>query len=157
MSEKLWGGRFSETTDKLVEKINASISFDKRLYSKDIEGSIAHVKMLAHESIIKQEEADKIVKGLLKVHAQIEKGEIEYSDELEDIHMHVEDALGKVTGDVAKKLHTARSRNDQIALDVRMYLKQEICQVIELITGLQKTIVEKAHDHICYCRYPVKG
>ncbi|MCP3900651.1 MAG: argininosuccinate lyase, partial [Desulfobacteraceae bacterium] len=148
MSEKLWGGRFSEKTDKLVEKINASISFDKRLYSKDIEGSIAHVKMLAHESIIKEDEADKIVKGLLKVHAQIEKGEIKYSNELEDIHMHVEDALGKVTGEVAKKLHTARSRNDQVALDVRMYLKDEINNIIALITGLQKVIVQKANDHI---------
>ncbi|MCK5310707.1 MAG: argininosuccinate lyase [Desulfobacteraceae bacterium] len=148
MSEKLWGGRFSENTDKLVEKINASIGFDKRLYSKDIEGSIAHVKMLAHESIITNEEADSIVKGLLKVHTQIENGEIEYSDELEDIHMHVEDALGKVTGEVAKKLHTARSRNDQIALDVRMYLKDEINQIIGLINKFQKTIVQKAHDHI---------
>ena len=148
MSEKLWGGRFSEKTDKLVEKINASISVDKRLYAKDIEGSIAHVKMLAHESIIAEDEAAEIVKGLLKVHAQIEKGEIKYSDELEDIHMHVEDALGKVTGEVAKKLHTARSRNDQIALDVRMYLKDEIKNIICLIAGLQKIIVQKAHDHI---------
>ncbi len=147
MSEKLWGGRFSEKTDKLVEKINASISFDKRLYSKDIEGSIAHVKMLAHESIIKEDEADKIVKGLLKVHTQIEKGEIKYSNELEDIHMHVEDALGNVTGEVAKKLHTARSRNDQVALDVRMYLKDEINNIIGLIIGLQKVIVQKANDH----------
>jgi argininosuccinate lyase len=148
MSEKLWGGRFSEKTDKLVEKINASIGFDKRLYSKDIQGSIAHVKMLANESIITKDESEKIVKGLLKVHSMIEKEEIEYSDQLEDIHMHVEDALGKVTGDVAKKLHTARSRNDQIALDVRMYLKEEINNIIELIKGLQKTIVQKAHDHI---------
>lgn len=148
MSEKLWGGRFSENTDKLVEKINASIDVDKRLYSKDIEGSIAHVKMLAHESIITKDESDKIVKGLLKVHDQIEKGQIKYSDQLEDIHMHVEDALGKVTGDVAKKLHTARSRNDQIALDVRMYLKEEINNIIELIVGLQNIIVQKAHDNI---------
>ncbi|MCD4744301.1 MAG: argininosuccinate lyase [Desulfobacteraceae bacterium] len=152
MSEKLWGGRFSEKTDKLVEKINASINVDKRLYSKDIEGSIAHVKMLAHESIIAEDEAGAIVKGLIKVHAQIEKGEIDYSDELEDIHMHVEDALGKVmekaSGHIAKKLHTARSRNDQIALDVRMYLKDEINNIISLIIGLQKTIVQKAQDHI---------
>ncbi len=148
MSEKLWGGRFSEKTDKLVEKINASINVDKRLYSKDIEGSIAHVKMLAHESIIAEHEADAIVKGLLKVHSQIEKGEINYSDELEDIHMHVEDALGTVTGDVAKKLHTARSRNDQIALDVRMYLKDEINSIISLINELLKIIVQKAQDHI---------
>ncbi|MCK5542938.1 MAG: argininosuccinate lyase [Desulfobacterales bacterium] len=148
MSEKLWGGRFSEKTDKLVEKINASIHVDKRLYSKDIKGSIAHVKMLAHESIITEDEAATIVKGLLKVHAQIENGEIEYSDELEDIHMHVEDALGKITGEVAKKLHTARSRNDQIALDVRMYLKDEINNIIDLIIGLQKTIAQKAHDNI---------
>ncbi len=148
MSEKLWGGRFSESTDKLVEKINASISVDKRLYSKDIEGSIAHVKMLAHESIITTSESDAIVEGLLKVHGLMEKGEIEYSDALEDIHMHVEDALGKVTGDVAKKLHTARSRNDQIALDVRMYLKDEIQKIIDLITEVQTALVQKASDHI---------
>ena len=148
MSEKLWGGRFSESTDELVEKINASIGFDKRLYSQDIKGSIAHVKMLAHESIITEAEADSIVKGLLTVHTQIENNEVKYSDALEDIHMHVEDALGKVTGDVAKKLHTGRSRNDQIALDVRMYLKDEINLIIDLLNQLQMTIIQKAHDHI---------
>jgi argininosuccinate lyase len=148
MSEKLWGGRFSQGTDELVEKINASISFDKRLYAKDIQGSIAHVKMLAHESIIQEDEAELIIKGLLKVQDQIEQGKIEYSDKLEDIHMHVEYALSKITGDVGKKLHTARSRNDQIALDVRMYLKDEILLIIDLINNLEKIIVQKAHDNI---------
>ncbi len=148
MSEKLWGGRFSQETDKLVEKINASIDVDKRLYSKDIEGSVAHVKMLAHESIISNDEADAIVTGLMKVYAEIEKGGIRFSHALEDIHMHVENALEKVSGKVAKKLHTARSRNDQIALDIRMYLKDEINNIIELILSFQKVIVQKADENI---------
>ena len=122
---KLWGGRFSESTDKLVEKINASIDFDKRLYDSDIEGSIAHLKMMAKESIITGDEADILIKGLGRVKEQIENNEIEFSASLEDIHMHIEDALGKVSGDVARKLHTGRSRNDQVALDIRIYLKKE--------------------------------
>lgn len=148
MSEKLWGGRFSQTTDELVEKFNASIDVDKRLYDSDIEGSIAHVKMMAKESIITHDEADTLVDGLGKVKEKIQNNEIEFSDSLEDIHMHIEVALGKVVGDVAKKLHTGRSRNDQVALDIRIYLKKETKIIIDLLTGFQKALVRMAQNHI---------
>jgi len=147
-SEKLWGGRFSQSTDELMEKFNASIDVDKRLYESDIEGSIAHVKMMAKESIITKSEADTLIKGLGKVKKQIENNEIKFSAGLEDIHMHIEDALGKVSGDVAKKLHTGRSRNDQVALDVRIYLKKETRIIIDLLYGFQKSIVKMAKTHL---------
>ena len=147
-SEKLWGGRFSQSTDELMEKFNASIDVDRRLYESDIEGSIAHVKMMAKESIIIQSEADALIKGLGKVKKQIENNEIKFSAGLEDIHMHVEDALGRVSGDVAKKLHTGRSRNDQVALDVRIYLKKETRIIIDLLYGFQKSIVKMAKTHL---------
>ena len=148
MNEKLWGGRFSRSTDELVEKFNASIDVDKRLYGSDIEGSIAHLKMMAKESIITQDEADTLIAGLGKVKEQIENNEIEFSAGLEDIHMHIEDALGKVAGDVAKKLHTGRSRNDQVALDVRIYLKKETRLIIDLLVGFQKALVKMAQKHL---------
>lgn len=147
-SEKLWGGRFSQDTDELVEKFNASIGFDKRLYESDIQGSIAHLKMMAKESIITDEEADTLIKGLGKVKEKIENNEMEFSDSLEDIHMHIEDALGKVSGDVARKLHTGRSRNDQVALDVRIYLKKETRIIIDLLCGFQKALVKMAQKHL---------
>ena len=147
-SEKLWGGRFSQSTDELMEKFNASIDVDRRLYESDIEGSIAHVKMMAKESIITKSEADTLIKGLGKVKKQIENSEIKFSAGLEDIHMHIEDALGKVSGDVAKKLHTGRSRNDQVALDVRIYLKKETRIIIDLLYGFQKSIVKMAKTHL---------
>ncbi|HGY11770.1 MAG TPA: argininosuccinate lyase, partial [Desulfobacterales bacterium] len=114
----------------------------------DIEGSIAHLKMMANESIITQEEADTLIAGLGKVKAQIENNEIEFSDSLEDIHMHIEDALGRVCGHVAKKLHTRRKRNDQVALDVRIYLKKETKLIIDLLVGLQKSLVKLAQKHL---------
>jgi len=147
-NKKLWGGRFSESTNELVEKFNASIDVDKRLYDSDIEGSIAHLKMMANQSIITQDEADILIKGLGKVKEQIENNEIKFSANLEDIHMHIEDALGKVSGDLAKKLHTGRSRNDQVALDVRIYLKKETKIVIDLLYGFQKSLVKMADTHL---------
>jgi len=147
-NEKLWGGRFSQKTDKLVETLNASIHFDKRLYESDIEGSIAHLKMMASEAIISTDEAETLVKGLARVKEKFEKGEIQFSDSLEDIHMHIEVELGKVAGDVARKLHTGRSRNDQVALDVRIYLKQETRIIIDLLVGFQKSIVKLAQNHL---------
>ncbi|MCP4670522.1 MAG: argininosuccinate lyase [Desulfobacula sp.] len=147
-NKKLWGGRFSEDTNKLVDEFNASIDVDKRLYDSDIEGSIAHLKMMANESIITKDEADTLIKGLGKVKALIENNEIKFSAELEDIHMHIEDALGKVSGDIAKKLHTGRSRNDQVALDVRIYLKKETKSVIDLLSGFQKALVKMADSHL---------
>ncbi len=131
-----------------MEKINASIDFDKRLYDSDIEGSIAHLKMMAKESIITRDEADILIKGLGIVKEQIENNEIEFSARLEDIHMHIEDALGKVSGDVAKKLHTGRSRNDQVALDIRIYLKKETKIIIGLLYGFQKSLVKMAKIHL---------
>ncbi len=148
MNEKLWGGRFVQNTDDLVDKFNASIDDDMRLYDCDIEGSIAHLKMMAKESIINQEEADTLIEGLGKVKKKIEKNEIKFSASLEDIHMHIEDALGKETGDVAKKLHTGRSRNDQVALDIRIYLKKETISIINLLSGFQKSLVRMAQKHL---------
>jgi len=147
MNEKLWGGRFSQNTDELVEKFHASIDVDKRLYESDIEGSIAHLKMMAKESIITQKEAETLIEGLGKVKTKIENNEMQFSASLEDIHMHVEDELGRVAGDVARKLHTGRSRNDQIALDIRIYLKKEARIIIDLLFGFQKSLVRLAQKY----------
>ncbi|MDD9304746.1 MAG: argininosuccinate lyase [Desulfobacter sp.] len=147
MSEKLWGGRFSQSTDKLVEKFNASIDVDKRLYPSDIKGSIAHLKMMAHKGMITADEAKTLVQGLKTVETQMDQDKILLSDSLEDIHMHVESALGEVCGRVAKKLHTGRSRNDQVALDIRIYLKQETLNIIEMLKGFQAAIVRLALNH----------
>jgi argininosuccinate lyase len=148
MSEKLWGGRFSQATDTLVEKFNASIDVDKRLYASDIQGSIAHLKMMANEAIISGDEAEELIKGLGRVKSRMDNHEIAFTDSLEDIHMHVEDALGKESGDVAKKLHTGRSRNDQVALDVRIYLKDETLQIIQMLTDFQRALVTMAKKHL---------
>jgi argininosuccinate lyase len=148
MSEKLWGGRFSQATDQLVEKFNASIDVDKRLYESDIKGSIAHLKMMANEAIITREEADILIQGLDRVKAKMDHNEIPFTDSLEDIHMHVEDALGRESGDLAKKLHTGRSRNDQVALDIRIYLKEETINIIQMLKGFQKALVTMAKKHL---------
>lgn len=148
MSEKLWGGRFSQSTDRLVEKLNASIDFDKRLYDSDIEGSMAHLRMMANEGIITSDEADILIAGLEKVKDKISANKMTFSDSLEDIHMHVEDELGKVCGDVARKLHTGRSRNDQVALDIRIFLKRETQTMIALLLDFQKSLVELAIKHL---------
>jgi len=147
MSEKLWGGRFAESTDALVETLNASIDVDRRLYKSDIAGSIAHLKMMAKQGMITKDEADALVAGLNTVEARIDEGKMAFTESLEDIHMHVEDALGKVCGDTARKLHTGRSRNDQVALDVRIWLKAETQNVIEMIRAFQKALVTLAADH----------
>ena len=148
MAEKPWDGRFSEGTDKAVELFTSSIAFDKRLYEHDIKGSIAHSKMLAKTGVITEEEAAQIAKGLEDVKADIENGDFEYKDSLEDIHMHIESALTEKLGDVAKKLHTARSRNDQVALDIRMYLRDVTDAVIDSLKVLRKVITELADAHI---------
>ncbi len=148
MSDKLWGGRFSEGTDELVEKFNASIDVDKRLYDCDIEGSMAHLKMMEKQGMITPEEARTLIHGLDRVKQKIERHEVVFSDRLEDIHMHVEDALGKECGDTAKKLHTGRSRNDQVALDVRIYLKKETLKLIGMIRAFQQALVDTARAHM---------
>jgi argininosuccinate lyase len=148
MTRKLWGGRFSEKTNRSVEAFTSSINFDKYLYSYDIEGSVAHCKMLAHAGIISEEEASTLVIGLGKVKKNIERGKYQFDDSLEDIHMHVETWLFQEVGKTAHKLHTARSRNDQVALDIRMYLRHETLQIIELLIGLRKVLLELAQKYI---------
>jgi len=148
MSEKPWDGRFSEKTDKLVEAFTSSIRIDCRLYVYDIEGSIAHCKMLAKVGIITDEEASVLVRGLEQIKTEIEQGQFRFEDSLEDIHMHIEDRLFQIVGTVARKLHTARSRNDQVALDIRMYLRAETLNIIALLQQLRKVIVTLAKTNI---------
>jgi len=148
MTTKLWDGRFAEKTDDLVEKFTSSIDVDKNLYSYDIQGSIAHCRMLAKQSIITEEEAEQIIKGLCEIKAEIESGAFEYNDKLEDIHMHIEARLIEKIGETAKKLHTARSRNDQVVLDVRLYLKEKTLFIIEELIKLQRASVELAKEHL---------
>ena len=131
-------------TDKLVQGYVASIPFDRRLYRQDIEGSIAHARMLAKQGIITESDAKTIIKGLNSIREEIEQGKFPFSTELEDIHMNIEARLFEKIGDVAGKLHTARSRNDQIALDMRLFLKEEIPKTIDTMKALQSSLVELA-------------
>lgn len=148
MSDKLWSGRFNLPVDKFVEEFNASINFDKRLYKHDIKGSIAHAKMLSRQHIIEEHEARSIVSGLEQVLQEIESGAFKFSNDDEDIHMAVEKRLTEIVGPVGGKLHTARSRNDQVALDVKMYILEEAETVKAYIIGLQTVIVEKAINNL---------
>ena len=147
MAEKPWDGRFSEKTDKSVEAFTASIAYDRRLYPYDITGSIAHCRMLAKVGIITDEEASGLVEGLGTIKRELDRGEFIFDDSLEDIHMHIEARLLQVAGKVAQKLHTARSRNDQVALDVRMYLRDETHQTIDLLQTLRTVLVDLANGH----------
>lgn len=148
MSEKLWGGRFTAPTDQFVEEFTASISFDQRLYRYDIEGSIAHARMLAKQAIIADDEAETIVKGLQEILEEIEAGKLEFKVSLEDIHMNIEARLIEKIGPVGGKLHTARSRNDQVALDVRLYLRDEIKAITEFNSKLQDALLEQAEQNL---------
>ena len=148
MSDKLWNGRFSEDTAKIVEAFTASISVDRRLYRHDIQGSIAHCSMLAKADIISNADAGKLIEGLQQIQQEIESGDFRFDDSLEDIHMHIESRLFEIKGTVAQKLHTARSRNDQIALDIRLYLREEITRIIQRLIGLQTVLVSMADQHI---------
>jgi len=141
---KLWGGRFAKQTAQSVDEFTASIPFDQRLYAEDIAGSIAHARMLAKQGIIAQDEADRLVAGLTAIRAAIERGEFEFRLEHEDIHMNIEAALREKVGDVAGKLHTARSRNDQIALDMRLYVRRVIGEITVLIADLQAALLDLA-------------
>ncbi|MBA4348808.1 MAG: argininosuccinate lyase [Thermodesulfovibrio sp.] len=146
--KKLWSGRFKEKTSKIVEKYTESISFDKRLYKYDIEGSIAHAKMLGEQGIIPKKDADGIVKGLKEIYKEIEEGRFKFSEELEDIHMNIESALIKRIGDAGARLHTARSRNDQVALDMRLYLRAEVKEIISLLKDLEKILADIAEKNL---------
>jgi len=148
MTEKPWQGRFSEKTDRAVEAFTASIDIDRRLFPYDIEGSIAHCRMLAHTGIIGEEEADKLVEGLGRILRELERGEFPFDDGLEDIHMHIEARLVQLVGPVAQKLHTARSRNDQVALDTRLYLRAETGRVIASLATLRRELVKLATAHL---------
>jgi argininosuccinate lyase len=145
---KLWGGRFAKTTDSLMDDFHSSISFDCRLYRQDIRGSQAHARMLGASGIISADEAEQIVAGLESILTDIEKGEIKFSQDAEDIHMNIETLLTRRIGEVGKKLHTARSRNDQVALDVRMYLKEEIKNTARLLRDLLQTLLDQAGEHL---------
>ncbi len=138
---KLWGGRFTKETNKLVEEFNASLSFDSRFYKQDIEGSIAHVTMLAQQGIITNEERFAIIGGLNSIKTDIENGSLEISSEYEDIHSFVEATLIERIGDAGKKLHTGRSRNDQVALDMRLYVRDQVKETADLLKELLESIL----------------
>ncbi|WP_097026270.1 argininosuccinate lyase [Clostridium peptidivorans] len=144
---KLWGGRFETEESKLMEDFNSSLSFDKRLYKEDITGSIAHVKMLAKCSILTEEERDKIIEGLNSIFADIEEGKLIIEGDYEDIHSFVEMNLTKRIGEFGKKLHTARSRNDQVAVDLRLYSIKKSKEVIKYIESLQQTILKVGNEN----------
>lgn len=144
---KLWGGRFAKDTDALTDHFNSSISFDARLYKQDILGSIAHVMMLGKQNIIKEEEAVTIKEGLLSLLQDIEEGYVEFNVKAEDIHMNIETLLIHRIGDVAKKMHTGRSRNDQVALDMRLYVMEEILAIKDMLHHLMSVITDLANKH----------
>lgn len=146
-SNQMWGGRFASGPDAIMEEINASIGFDKKLYGQDIRGSIAHATMLAHQGIISAEDKDKIVHGLSTILSEIESGQFEFSRRLEDIHMNIEARLATLIGPAAGRLHTARSRNDQVALDFRLWVKEELQRTEKALTGLIAAFLDRAEEH----------
>lgn len=141
---KLWGGRFTKQTDSFTDHFHSSISFDQRMYKEDITGSIAHAKMLGAQGIIPKEDSELIQKTLKEILDDIESGKVEFDEKAEDIHMNIETILISRIGDVGKRLHTGRSRNDQVALDIRMYVKKEIKNIEGLIINLQKVLNDMA-------------
>ena len=145
---QLWGGRFTKETDQLVYNFNASLSFDKKLYRQDIQGSMAHVKMLAKQGILTEQEKDEILEGLTGILQDIEEKKLEFSPEYEDIHSFVEANLIQRTGEVGKKLHTGRSRNDQVALDMKLYVRDEIQETDMLLKELLETLLKLMEDNL---------
>ena len=145
---KLWAGRFQKETDTLVNDFNSSIGFDARLYEQDIRGSMAHAAMLGRTGVIEAHEAEKIVEGLQVILADIEADQVEFSLDNEDIHMNIEALLTERIGQTGKRLHTARSRNDQVATDFRLYVKEEIPHIIGLVLDLEKVLVKKAKANL---------
>ena len=143
----LWGGRFEKDMDELVKKYNASISFDQRMYNEDIDGSIAHVTMLGRQGIVSEEEKEQIIAGLKEIKQEIADGKIVFNVDDEDIHMGVESRLIKKIGDVGKKLHTSRSRNDQCQVDTRLYLRKEIYEILNSLCYLESVILKKAEKY----------
>lgn len=147
MSNRMWGGRFGDGPDDIMEEINASIGFDQRLYSQDLNGSRAHASMLVHQGIIEPEDGNAIADGLDKIEAEIKDGSFQFTRALEDIHMNIEDRLRELIGPTAGRLHTARSRNDQVATDFRLYVRETIDHIESQITKLQHVMATRALDH----------
>ena len=147
MNKRMWGGRFEAEPDAILEAINTSIDFDRRLYAQDIEGSKAHARMLAKQGIIAAEDARKIVRGLDTILSELERGKFKFSRALEDIHSHVEARLLKLIGPAAGRLHTARSRNDQVATDLKLYVRDEIDELDRSFAQLQQALAEQALAH----------
>ncbi len=145
--QKLWGGRFSKATDKKVDDFNSSIRFDQRMYKQDILGSIAHATMLGRQAIIPQADAELIVKTLGEILEDIEAGKVEFLIDAEDIHMNIEKILTERIGDAGKRLHTGRSRNDQVALDIRMYIRDEITEISDMLRKLMATLLSIAEEN----------
>ncbi len=145
---KLWGGRFTKETNQLVHNFNASISFDQKFYHQDIEGSIAHVKMLAKQGLLTDEDKDKIVKGLMEIREDLESGALVITGEHEDIHSFVEAVLTERIGDAGKRLHTGRSRNDQVALDMKLYTRDEIDELSSLVEGLLSEFLKLMEENL---------
>lgn len=145
---KLWGGRFTKETNQLVHNFNASISFDQKFYHQDIEGSIAHVKMLAKQGLLTEEDRDKIVKGLMEIREDIESGALAITGEHEDIHSFVEAVLTERIGEAGKRLHTGRSRNDQVALDMKLYTRDEIDELSVLVEGLLSELLKLMEENL---------
>ncbi|MEM6464113.1 MAG: argininosuccinate lyase [Pseudomonadota bacterium] len=146
-SNQMWGGRFASGPDAIMEEINASIDFDRKLFAQDIRGSLAHAEMLADNEIISAQDRDKIVQGLNTILSEIEAGTFAFSRHLEDIHMNIEARLSELVGAAAGRLHTARSRNDQVALDLRMWVRDELQKTEEALTGLIGTLLDRAEQH----------
>src|SRR5207248_232978 len=144
MSQKTWGGRFQGDTDKRVVAFTESISFDRRLYRQDIQASQAHARMLAEVGLLSPNEAQEIVNSLEAIRGQIERGEFKFSTELEDIHTHIERALIELLGDVGRKLHTGRSRNDQIVTDVKLWVREAIDEIDARLRELQASFLSAA-------------
>lgn len=147
MASSLWGGRFEKEMDDIVKQFNASIGFDKRMYNDDIDGSIAHVTMLGEQGIVSMEEKDTIIAGLNDIRKDIEAGKIQFTVDDEDIHMGIESRLIERIGDVGKKLHTSRSRNDQCQVDGRLYVRREIKEIMDRLCYLESVILEKAEKY----------
>ncbi len=147
VQDKLWGGRFEAPTDTFVEEFNASIDVDARMYREDISASCAHVRMLGRQNILSDEDVKLILQGLNEIESEIERGEFQFSIALEDVHMNIESGLTKKIGDAGKRLHTARSRNDQVTTDMRLYLRHRVDGLLECIRALQRVLVSLAYDH----------
>ncbi|MGH1406240.1 MAG: argininosuccinate lyase [Rhodomicrobiaceae bacterium] len=147
MTNKMWGGRFASGPSEIMEEINASIGYDKRLYNQDITGSIAHAEMLADAGILSKSDCKKIINGLKQIKQEIESDQFTFSRQLEDIHMNVESRLRELIGDAAGRLHTARSRNDQVATDFKLYVRDTIDHFITQLVTLQLALAKKAEEH----------